>query len=359
VPKLCEALANLGITVELHVLAPFQNHQGKAYSIHTHPAWPIISHLGISPKMYKELKRLAPTTQIIHNHSLWMLPNIYPAFAIKGTNCRLVTSPRGTLSEYALGRSRWLKKIVLHLGQKAVLNNAHCIHATSEFEFKDIRQKGLKNPVAIIPNGIEIPNIQKEEGSSPNKKRLLYLGRIHPIKGIDILLRAWGALEKNFPDWELSIVGPDNDGYLYQMQNLAKDLNIEKVTFTGPVYGLEKCRVYQSTDLFVLPTHSENFGMAVAEALAYGIPAIVSKGAPWNGLEMHGCGWWIEIGERPLTECLREVLTLSPKELAKRGALGKTWIENNFSWTRVGKMMHETYLWILGGGKPPDWVRMD
>ena len=309
--------------------------------------------------MRRELAKSAKEVHIMHNHSLWMMPNIYPASAIKGTNCRLVTSPRGTLSDYALNRSRWLKKVVWRMGQGAVLKNAACLHATSELEFREIRGKGLNNPVAIIPNGIEIPNIRKKVAPSPNKRRLLYLGRIHPIKGIDILLRAWAALEKNFPDWELSIVGPDNNGYLYQMQNLAGDLNIEKVTFPGPAYGEEKCRVYQSTDLFVLPTHSENFGVAVAEALANGVPAIVSKGAPWEGLETHGCGWSIEIGERPLTECLREVLTLSPKELAKRGEQGKTWIENEFSWARVGEMMHETYMWILGGGAPPYWVRMN
>jgi len=238
-------------------------------------------------------------------------------------------------------------------GQGSVLKNAACLHATSELEFREIREKGLSNPVAIIPNGIDIPNIRKKEAPSPNKRRLLYLGRIHPIKGIDILLRAWAAIEKDFPDWELSVVGPDNNGYLCRLQNLAKDLNIEKVTFPGPAYGEEKCRVYQSADLFVLPTHSENFGMTVAEALAYGIPAIVSKGAPWQGLETHGCGWWLEIGEEPLKECLKEALTLSPKELSKRGALGRAWVERDFSWPRAGEMMHKTYLWLLGDGPLP------
>ena len=359
VPRLCEALASHGVAVELHVLAPAPYYQSKTYSIHTHQPWPILSRLGISPQMHRELAKLAKEANIMHNHSLWMLPNIYPASAIKGTNCRLVTSPRGTLSDYALNRSRWLKKIVWDMGQGLVLKNAACLHATSELEFKEIRQYGLKNPVAIIPNGIEIPNIKNKRRLLVKSRRVLFLGRIHPIKGIDILLRAWGTLEKKFPDWELFIVGPDNEGYLYQMQALAKDLNIERVTFPGPVYGEEKRKVYQSADLFILPTHSENFGMVVAEALANSLPVIVTKKAPWQGLEIHECGWWIDIGEGPLIECLREALSLPKKELERRGLQGRVWMEQEFSWSRIGQMMHETYLWILGGGAPPEWVRID
>jgi len=359
VPRLCEALASHGVAVELHVLAPAPYYQSKTYSIHTHQPWPFLSRLGISPHMRKELVESAKKVQIMHNHSLWMLPNIYPAAAIKGTNCRLVTSPRGTLSDYALSRSRWLKKVVWRMGQGAVLKSATCLHATSELEFREIRQYGLKNPVAIIPNGIEIPNIQKKERPSPNKRRLLFLGRIHPIKGIDELLRAWGTLEKKFPDWELFIVGPDNEGYLYQMKALAKYLNIERVMFPGPVYGEEKRKVYQSADLFILPTHSESFGMVVAEALANALPVIVTKEAPWQGLENHECGWWINTGEDPLIECLKEALSLQKEELESRGLNGRVWMEREFSWLHIGQMMHQTYLWILGGGTPPDWVRID
>lgn len=359
VTKLCETLSNRGVAVELHVLDSFTNYKNQAYSINVHKSWPFLKRLGISPHMRRELARSAKEVHIIHNHSLWMLPNIYPASAIKGTNCRLVTSPRGTLSDYALNRSRWLKKIVWDMGQGLVLKNAACLHATSELEFKEIRQYGLKNPVAIIPNGIEIPNIQNKERLLLKPRRLLFLGRIHPKKGIDILLRAWAILENKFPDWELYIVGPDNDGYLYQMQNLAKDLNIERVTFPGPAYGEEKCRVYQSADLFVLPTHSENFGMVVAEALANALPVIVTKGAPWQGLEIHECGWWIDGGEGPLVECLREALSLPKEELEGRGLKGRVWMEQEFSWERIGQMLHETYLWILGGGRPPECVRLD
>lgn len=361
VPRLCEALVSQGEDVELHVLAPAPeaSFQSYPYTIHAQPAWPLLPRLGISPRMRKALAKAAKTAQIMHNHSLWMLPNIYPASAVKGTQCRLVTSPRGTLSEYALNRSRWLKKAVWALGQGDVLRNSACMHATAEIEYHEIRRKGLWAPVAIIPNGVEIPSEQKQEKNSRQLRQLLFLGRIHPKKGVDILLRAWTRLEKQYPDWELHIVGPDNGGYLSQMQALAKELCVERVAFPGPAYGSGKSQAYWSADLFVLPTHSENFGLVAAEALAHGVPAIVSKGAPWSGLEIHDCGWWIDIGVDPLVECLREAMTKSTEELAVMGERGRTWMKRDFSWERIGAMMRKTYEWILGGGSPPEWVVTD
>ena len=100
-----------------------------------------------------------------------------------------------------------------------------------------------------------------------------------------------------------------------QLQALAKDLRIERVTFSGPAYGYEKSQAYWSADLFVLPTHSENFGLVVAEALAHGVPAVVNKSAPWSGLEKEKCGWWVDVGVEPLTECLREAMSKSSEEL--------------------------------------------
>jgi glycosyltransferase involved in cell wall biosynthesis len=108
-----------------------------------------------------------------------------------------------------------------------------------------------------------------------------------------------------------------------------------------------------------MPSHTESFGMAVAEALAHGVPVVVSKGAPWSGLEEKGCGWWIDAGEGPLTECLRSALTRSREDLRGRGERGRAWMEQDFSWARAGRMMRDTYLWLLGGGDPPPWVRMD
>jgi glycosyltransferase involved in cell wall biosynthesis len=356
VPRLAAALAQVGAHVQLHVLAPAPA-ADKSYRVHAHPRCPLLWRLGISPAMRRALRREAGEVNVIHNHSLWMMPNIYPAQAVRGKTCRLVTSPRGTLSAWSLGQSYWRKRLIWLLGQGQAVRDSHCFHATAENEYQEIRRAGLRGPVAIIPNGIELrPKIVRTECGP---RRLLFLGRIHPKKGIDVLLRAWGQIEPRFSEWELRIIGKDELGYQARMQELSRTLGLKRVSFPGPAYGEQKAEEYKNAHLFVLPTHSENFGIAVAEALAWGLPAIVSKGAPWSGLEEKGCGWWIEKGVAPLVDCLASALALPPVQLYEKGQRGRLWIEQEFSWERVGRMMYETYSWLIGGGQSPSWVLVE
>jgi glycosyltransferase involved in cell wall biosynthesis len=294
--------------------------------------------------------------EIIHNHGLWMMPNVYSGDAVRDSRCRLVVSPRGTLSAWALGRSALQKRIFWLLWQAPVLRAAVCFHATAESEFEDIRRLGFRQPVCILPNGIDVPPL--EEKPKAGRRQLLFLGRVHPKKGVDVLLRAWQVVERRFLDWDLLIAGPDNGGYLTAMQALAAQLRLDRVVFCGGLFGEEKLHAYRMASLFVLPTHSENFGMTVAEALAAGTPAIVSKGAPWSGLETHRAGWWIDIGVDPLIACLEKALRCSSSELEAMGHRGRTWMEKDFSWFRIAQMMGQTYHWILQGSAAPTWVRL-
>jgi glycosyltransferase involved in cell wall biosynthesis len=124
----------------------------------------------------------------------------------------------------------------------------------------------------------------------------------------------------------------------------------------GAVRGKAKWDTYRNADLFVLPTYSENFGMTVAEALASGVPAIVSKGAPWKKLEERKAGWWIDIGIDPLVSCLEDALAQVPDALNEMGQRGRNWMKEEFSWDRLGQQMDETYRWILDGSLKPEWV---
>ena len=287
-----------------------------------------------------------------------MFPNIYPAYAKQRNKCKLVVSPRGTLSEWALKRSRFKKRIIWHLGQKKLFEMVDLFHATSENEYNQIRNFGYQNPVTVIPNGIDIPNYRKGVGKL-NKRKLLFLSRIHETKGLDLLLDAWEAIHETFADWELVIAGPIEGSYPRYIQNLARQKNLNDVTFTGELKGSDKSNRFYESDLFVLPTRSENFGIAIAEALAHGLPVITTKGAPWSGLKDHGCGWWIDIGVAPLIEALKEAMSKPREELATMGAKGREWMERGFSWDRVGRMMYRTYEWLLEGGRAPDWVVTD
>lgn len=358
VPRLCESLINTEIDVQLAVLdcadTPVYLSYLKTFSFGLGPR-----RLGVSPKMRRWLRKEVTSGQveIIHNHSLWMMPNVYPGNAVRNSRCRLVVSPRGTLSTTALGINALQKKIFWHLLQAPMLRAAACFHATAESEYEDIRRLDFKQPVCILPNGIDVPPL--ETISNNGRRQLLYLGRIHPIKGIDNLLHAWQAVEHRFPDWELHIAGPDNGGHLAAMQTLAAQLRLEHVIFRGALFGEEKLRAYRTASLFVLPTHSENFGMTVAEALAAGTPAIVTKGAPWQGLDKQGAGWWIDIGVDPLVVCLEQVLATPPTQLAEMGRSGREWMLRDFSWESIADQLSGVYRWLLKGGETPPCVRLD
>jgi glycosyltransferase involved in cell wall biosynthesis len=298
---------------------------------------------------------------IIHNNSLWMMPNIYPGMAVRNTACKLITAPRGTMTEYSMRRSSWKKSIMMLLGQKATLRRTDLFHATSEAEAGDIRRLGWRQPVAIVPNGITIPtfdmvDVVEQRGNAP--RILLYLSRLHPEKRIDNLLKAWRDIEPQFADWDLWICGPLDGPYAQAMVDMSRDLQLKRARFRGEVLGAAKTSVYCVADLFVLPTNTENFGMVVAEALACGTPAIVTKGAPWSGLAGNRCGWWIENGVDALRASLIHAMSLPKDELHTMGQRGRQWMKRDYSWDMQAENMRCAYEWLLHGGKKPDFVSL-
>lgn len=313
--------------------------------------------LGRSPEMRRWLTEQATShaADIVHNHGLWMMPNVYAGAVARKYNLPLVISPRGMLSERAMQSGSVIKRLFWPMVQQPALAATVCFHATAESEYEDIRRMGFCQPVAIIPNGISVPDVLPKQARG--SRTLLFLGRVHPIKGLDMLLPAWQAVQDRFPDWRVVIAGPDHGGYLSEMAQLATELRLKRIEFVGALRGKDKWDAYRAAEIFVLPSYSENFGMTVAEALAAGVPAIVSKGAPWQGLEHKRAGWWIDIGVDPLVNCLQEALSQSSGELTQMGYRGRAWMQTEFGWERVGGMMTQTYEWILKGGEKPDWVR--
>lgn len=358
VPRLCESLIALGMDARLAVLDWVQGVVSPSYVQRFPLGWGP-RRLGRSPAMARWLREqvLAGGVEVLHNHGLWMMPNVYPGKVRKFGDVRLVVSPRGTVSEWAMNHHRWRKRLMWQLGQAATMQRADAFHATAESEYQDLRRLGFDQPVAVIPNGIDIAPLAPKPVTG--RARLLYLGRIHQKKGIDLLLRAWQVVEPRFADWELIIAGPDDGGYLSRMQYLATELKLRRVSFVGPVYGAAMLALYHSAYLYVLPTHSENFAMTVAEALAAGTPVIVTRGAPWSGVVKHDCGWWIEIGVAPLVACLEQALALSAERLARMGANGHAWMAHEYGWASIGRRMAMFYDWLLKGGEQPEWVYVD
>jgi glycosyltransferase involved in cell wall biosynthesis len=187
---------------------------------------------------------------------------------------------------------------------------------------------------------------------------VLSIGRIHPKKGLDSLVRAWARVEREHLDWRLRIVGPNEAGHAQQLTHLATELGVVRLSIEAPIYGPDKFRAYHQADLFILSTLSENFGLTVAEALAACTPVISTQGAPWQGLETERCGWWIDHGVEPLVAALELAMTTPRNELSAMGVRGNAWMRRDFSWERIARDMLDVYKWILGTGERPTSVHL-
>lgn len=368
VARLAEVLAGHDITSHLFTLD--YAHLGEqvipgGVCLHSHPATFVARHFrGLQAGAARQLAYLAATRlDVIHNHGLWMFPNLYARQSALANHLPLVISPRGMLDGWSLKNSRAKKVLAWHLYEKKNLVSASLFHATSVTEAQSIRALGFKQPIALIPNGVDIPRLAelppkdllvRSHPELAARHWLLFLSRIHPKKGLANLLIAWEKLSARFEDWQLLIAGPDLTGYRGELEALAESLRLTgRVSFTGMLEGEAKQCAFANAELFVLPTHSENFGMAVAEALSYGIPVVTTQRAPWQVLQDHECGWWIEDDREALTATLAEAMWTASAARREMGLRGRALAEEQFSWEKAAADMADVYRWLLGGGSPP------
>jgi len=296
--------------------------------VHDYSHIPLVRTLRLSKTLKCALDECASEADVVHNHGLWVMPNIQAVGRPtrgKAPHHRATrhAQPRGSVI------SRRKKRVIWRLAQGAVVRGAACIHATSEAEYQDVRAAGIFNPVAVIPNGIDLPMQDEKVTWARGAERIvLSLGRIHPKKGLDRLLRAWAKVEAEIPGWRLRIVGPAEMGHDEALRALVKEFGLSRVTIEDAIYGGDKLRAYRGADLFVLPTLNENFGLTVAESLAAGTPVISTTGAPWSGLETEGCGCGStrvlnasgELGDRH---------GATPVGAEGDGAKGRAWMERD------------------------------
>lgn len=285
---------------------------------------------------------LKENPSIVHINGIWSPQNWGFQKVAQELGIPVVLSPHGMLEPWILAHNPWKKKIGLFLYQNKAIHSAEHLHATAIMEKESIRNLGYKNNLTIIPNGIDISEVKKKKEFYGSKK-IIFLSRIHPKKGIELLLEAWRIT--NTQGWTLEIAGNGDANYIKNLNESAGD--ISNVHFVGAKYGEEKWNFLRSADVMVLPTHSENFGIVIAEALAVGLPVITTTGTPWEDLNTHECGWWIDLSVENLSHTLTSVFLKNSHELKELGENGIKLIESKYNIKQMGIDIKDLYLKIL------------
>lgn len=347
VPKTCEYVSGLGVDIEL-ITKPSKN----PISVQTSSSFKVSFYSFL--RLIKFAFSLTKTdVSLIHLQHIWS-PYIHVMawFARKKKIPYMITS-RGMLEPWIMRRNPRKKHMGMRLYQYTDLKNSACIQATCEAEMESIRNLGFTNPVAVIPNGVDLSVIPYPR-TSYNTRKIVFLSRIHQKKGIELLLEAWQKL--NLPDWTLEIAGEGEHSYVAKLEQQIIINEIPCVCFVGPKYGQDKWDFLDTADVLILPSYSENFGIVVAEALAMGIPVITTKETPWQELESERCGWWIDLSVENIKQSITEATTCTPDKLTEMGKRGRRLIEQNYDIKAVAEHIKQLYDWILVTAVKPDFV---
>jgi glycosyltransferase involved in cell wall biosynthesis len=318
--------------------------------------------LRLYPEMRELITRQINGTKshacIIHDNGVWGHYNSAAFAAADRAGIPYLLSPRGMLEQWSLRQKRWRKAAAMAAFQHRILAGTTAFVATAHSEADSVRRLGLKQPIAVVPNGIDLTADDARGARAPSQARtMLFLSRVHPKKGLPLLVQAWALIRPS--GWVLQIAGPDEAGHEAEVRRLIAALGVEEsISFVGPVEGDRKKSLLRESDVFVLPTHSENFGVAIAEALNAGLPVITTKGAPWSDLPTHGCGWWVDISVDSLAKALQQATRLTDSERAEMSSRGRAYVAR-FAWPQVARQMNDVYDWAVGRRDAPPCVRWD
>lgn len=318
--------------------------------------------LAYAPSLVSTLHELAP--DLAHTQGIWRYYSRATWKWASSTRRPYLVSPRGMLDRWAMRHSAWKKRLAWTVFERAHLLGASCIHALCEPEAAAIREFGLRKPICILPNGVELPSAlatRADPADASGRKSLLFLSRLHAKKGLMELLRGWAIARTAAPqraaDWRLTIAGTDRNGYRAELEALARTLGIaEDVDFVGPKFGAEKEDAYFSASAFILPSHSEGLPQAVLEAWAHSLPVLMTPACNLpEGFERNAA---IEVGADPLgiASGLGELFEMTPAQRNAVGQRGRELVESRYTWPTVARQMRQVYDWILGGGAPPSTV---
>jgi glycosyltransferase involved in cell wall biosynthesis len=308
---------------------------------------------------------LAGDHDLVHQHGIWQFLSCSVGAWRKRTDRPVVISPRGMLDPWAVNNSAWKKRLAAALFERANLSGASCIHALCDAERAAIRAYGISGPVAVVPNGVD-PSMGDKPAPAPSwagsipdgAKVMLFLSRIHPKKGLAILIEAMAAAAG--PDaacWHLAVAGWDQNGHQAELEALVEARGLaRRVHFVGPMFGEEKRASLAAADAFVLPSFSEGLPMAVLEAWAFRLPVLMTPQCNLPEGAGHSAAIEVQPTVADMTDGLLRLTGMAEDGLREMGRNGRALVEAQFSWNTIGNQMFDVYRWASDGGATPTWV---
>lgn len=309
------------------------------------------NRFGYSTAFGKALKE-TPVADVYHIQGIWLYSGYVTARYAQKVHRPYLITLHGTLYPEALSQSSLIKKTAMSVFQRSQLQQAACIHTTCMEEMEHYRSLGFTNPVAVVPCPMECSEIMPPVYQD-GKKRVGYLGRIHPRKRVERLLEVWSRL--NEPG-ELLIIGDGDPVYMKFLKDEVKRLRLNQVRFTGFVVGDEKNALLAALTCLVVPSDFENCGIITPEALLQETPVIATTGSPWQELDTHSCGWWVDNDVDTLTKTVRKALSLDKEVLQEMGKRGRQLVLDKYSVDVVSRQMKEMYDWILNQQSKPNFI---
>ena len=324
------------------------------------------SGFGYSPGLFQFVANRLDNAQIAHSHGLWMYLNWATFRAARAQKKPFIVSPHGMLEPWALARSTAKKRFLRALFQDQVLRRAACLHALCEAEAQSIRALGFQTPVAIVPNGVNLRDFAslppREEfhlqwPQTKGRHIILFLARLHPKKGALPLLESWKNLASDFPEWHLVLAGPDENGYRRELEIAVEQFDLtSQVTFTGMLEGKAKMAALAAAEVFVLPSFSEGFSVALLEAMASKIPLLLTPQCNFPEAVHAGAAFETSPNSVDIEEKLKALLQLSSNERQKMGNCGYELVCERYTWDEIAKEMGRVYYWCLHGGEKPSSI---
>lgn len=298
---------------------------------------------------------------LLHMETLWRYPQLIMEKWRNKSNHPIVCSPHGMLDPFIITNQGILKRLFARLIMQKSLEAVTCFHALCKKELEDIRSYGLKQPIAIIPNGIHMPIKKTIYTKIDNYKHLLYLGRLHKKKGIDYLLYAISQIKNQSPKlltkWQIDIVGWDDEGFKSKLEDIVNKNNLQDtVVFHGELFGEAKDSIYATADAYILPSHGEGLPMTVLEAWSWKLPVIMtSKCNIPEGFEANAA---IKVEDTLLSikEGIIKLLKMSEEERQIMGQNGYQLVKEKFTWDKSAEKMLQLYKWLLYNTDKPDFI---